>query len=85
MEEEYYTFEITIDPCGESSVDYPITDEERKLIDAAIEEGEDFCDCEGLSDLYERVMAAAAEQLQEDVDLVGDDINVDDLHYAVSF
>ena len=62
-----------------------MSNRELKLIQQAEDECECFEDVEELEDLYERVMAAAKEKLQEDVDLTGDDIDVDALDYNVDF
>ena len=80
-----YTFTINIFPASESAVDFRITAKERRLIMEAMEEGELFEDVEELSDLYERVMQAAKQQLEEDIDLAGDDIDIDNLEFSVEF
>ena len=80
-----YTFTINIAPSGNSLVEYPVSKRELKLIQQAVEECECFCDVEELEDLYERVMVAAKEKLQEDVDLTGDDIDVDELDFDIDF
>ncbi len=81
-----YTFVINVEESGESFVDYEVTAKEKKLIDTAMEDFDSFEDTEELSDLYARVMLAAKEQLQEDLDLTGDtEIDVDTLEYSVDF
>lgn len=79
------TFTILISPAEESEVQYPVTAKEKRLIEEAIENGDSFDEVEELSDLYDRVMTAAREKLEEDLDLTGDDIDVDDLGYTVDF
>ena len=85
MAEKDFNFAIFISSGGESYVDYPVSAKERRLIMEAIENGDMFEDVEELSDLYERVMEAAREKLEEDIDLTGDDIDVDELEYTVDF
>lgn len=85
MAKKNFNFAIFIASGGESYVDYPVTAKERRLILEAIENGEMFEDVDELADLYVRVMEAAKEKLAEDVDLTGDDIDVDDLDYVVEF
>lgn len=80
-----YTFTINIFPSGESFVEYPVTNRELKRIREAVEEFESFEDIEELEDLYDRVMVAAKKKMQEDIDLTGDDIDVDELDYNVDF
>ena len=80
-----YTFTINISPCQESFVDFHVTDEELALIREAIDNGDLFDEAGELSDLYERVMEAAREKLEEDLDLTGVDIDLDDLDFTVSF
>lgn len=81
-----YTFIINIEESGESFVDFEVTAKEKKLIDSAMEDFDTFEDVEELSDLYNRVMIAAKEKLQEDLDLTGDtEIDVDSLEYSVDF
>lgn len=80
-----YTFTINIFPLSESYVDYEVTAKERRLIKSAIEDGYMFEDVEDLEDLYNRVMEAAKVKLQEDVDMTGEDIDIDDLEYSVEF
>lgn len=81
-----YTFIINIEDGGESFVDFEVNAKEKKLIDSAMEDFDTFEDVEELSDLYDRVMIAAKEKLQEDLDLTGDtEIDVDSLEYSVDF
>ena len=80
-----YTFTIGISPANESWIDFEISEKEKELICEAIDEEIEFCDCEELSDLYRRVYEAAKEKLEEDMDLTGDDIDVDDLEYWIEF
>ena len=81
-----YEFQILIHPCGDTSVLYEITEEEATLINEAIENNESFRDVEALSDLYDRVMDAARQQIEEDLDL-GNELGIDpdDLDYCVEF
>ena len=79
------TFTINIFPASESFVEYDVTAKERRLIKNAIEEGDMFEEVEELEDLYNRVMEAAKVKLQEDADITGDDIAIDDLEYSVDF
>lgn len=85
MAKETYTFTIDIEPSGESYIDYPISKSEKKLIKEAMEEMIDFSDCEELSELYQKVMDAAKEKLQEDIELTEDVIDVDNLDYWIEF
>ncbi len=85
MAKKDFNFTIFISSGGESYVDYPVSAKERRLILEAIENGDMFEDVDELSDLYARVMEAAKEKLAEDIDLTGDDIDVDDLDYVVEF
>lgn len=85
MAKKEFNFAIYLSFGGESYVDYPVSAKERRLILEAIENGEMFEDVDELADLYERVMEAAKEKLAEDIDLTGDDIDVEDLDYTVDF
>lgn len=85
MAKESYEFIIGIAPSGNSFVEYEITQKEKKLMKEAMEEYEDFADCEKLQSLYRRVLAAAREKLIEDMALSDDDTDVDDLDYWVEF
>ena len=85
MAKKFFNFAIFLSSGGESYVDYPISDKERCLIMAAVENGEMFEDVDELSDLYERVMEAAKEKLADDIGLTGDEIDVDELDYTVDF
>lgn len=80
-----YSFTINIYPSGESFVECLVSDRELQLIQEASDAGEDFEDVEELEWLYERVMRSAKEKLKEDVELSGDDIDVDDLDFSVGF
>lgn len=81
-----YRFQIAVG-AGESFVDYDVTREEKELIYKAIDNCDDFCDVEELSDLFERVEEAAKEKLEEDLELTGDEdrIDVDELEFSVNF
>lgn len=85
MAKEVYTFTIGIEPSGESFIDYPISKSEKKLIKKAVDEMIDFDDCEELSELYQKVMDAAKEKLQEDIELTEDGVEVDTLDYWIEF
>lgn len=85
MAKEIYTFTIGMSTGGESDVDYPISKKEKKLINEAIDEMIDFSDYEELSELYQKVIKVAKEKLQEDIDLTGDSIDVDNLDYWIEF
>lgn len=85
MAKKIVPFLISIGDSGESQVDYPVSAKELKLIRRAIEECELFEEVEQLEELYNRVMIAAKEKLAEDIDLTGDEIDVDDLEYNVDF
>lgn len=85
MAKELYEFVIGISPSGNSYVEFEITQKEKKLMKEAMDDCEDFADCEKLQSLYRRVMAAAREKLLEDLDLTGDEIDVDELDYWVEF
>lgn len=79
-------FAIHIDGYGDSEVEVKLTNKEAKKIESAIDRGdEDFCDNEKLADIYEKAEKAAREKLYEDVDLTGDDIDVEDLDFVVDF
>lgn len=87
-EDEEYTFTIHISigrGSGDSEVDYPVTPEEMEIIEAAIDNGECFEDVEELEDLYDRVMEAAHDQLEDDIDLTDSDLDIDDIDYCISF
>lgn len=81
-----YTFSIVVEQ-GDSFVDYQLTRKEKELIYKAIDNGEEFSEVEELSDLFNRVNEAAKDKLQEDLELTGDEeeIDVDELEYAVYF
>ena len=87
-EDEYaFTIHITT-PNGEGDIeiDFPVTDEELDLIEEAIDNGESFEDVEELSDLYERVMEAVPDKLEEDLQENNDaEIDPDDLEYTLDF
>lgn len=85
MAKKIVPFLISIGDSGESQLEYPVSEKERKAILNAIEEGDLFGEVEQLEDLYNRVMAAAKIQLEEDIDLTDDDIDVDSLEYSVDF
>lgn len=85
MAKKTMRFTINISPCGESFVEYPVTATERRLILEAIDNGDLFSEVEDLSDLYDRVMEAAREQIAEDLDLTDDDRDPDDFDYCVDF
>ena len=85
MAKTNYTFIIHIAPSGDEYVDYEITTKEKRLIKEAIENCESFEDVEELEDLYERVMLAARNQLAEDIEEFGGDIDIDELEYCVDF
>ncbi len=85
MAKKIVPFLINIGDSGESQVEYPVTEKERKAILNAIEDGDLFGEVEQLEDLYDRVMAAAKDKLEEDLDLTGDDADVYDLDYSVDF
>lgn len=81
---EKMKFTINIFPSGESELEFPVTAKEKRLILEAVDNGDMFEDVDELSDLYERVMDAAGEKLQDDLDLTGDDYP-DDIDYNVDF
>ena len=85
MAKRIVPFLINIGVSGESQVEFPVSEKERKAILNAIADGDLFGEVEQLEDLYDRVMAAAKEKLAEDIDLTGDEIDVDDLDYNVDF
>jgi len=70
---------------GKFYVEYPVSNKEIHLILDAIENSEDFEDCEDLGELYERVMNTAREKLEEDLDLDGGEIDLDELDYCIEF
>ena len=84
-DEGEYRFCINISNGGESYVDFEISSLEHFLISKADDEGENYGDVKGLEDFYERIMEAAKEKLEEDLDLTGDDPDIlDDLTFTVS-
>lgn len=85
MAKRVVPFLINIGDSGEAQVEFPVSEKERKAILNAIEDGDLFGEVEQLEDLYDRVMVAAKEKLAEDIDLTGDEIDVDDLDYNVDF
>lgn len=87
MEKRIVPFVINIGDCGESTVEFAVTEKERKAILNAIDSDEMFCETESLKSLYEKVMAAAEAQIKEDLELTGDDNNVGyaDAEYNVDF
>ena len=85
-EEGEYRFRISISNGRESYIDFEISKLEHFLISKADEEGENYGDVKGLEDFYERIVEAAREELEEDLDLTGDDSAVlDDLTFTISF
>ena len=85
MAKRVVPFLINIGESGEAQVEFPVSEKERKAILNAIEDGDLFGEVEQLEDLYDRVMAAAKDKLVDDLDLTGDDADVDALNYSVEF
>ena len=84
-DEGEYRFCINISNGGESFVDYEISSLEHFLISKANDESEDYGEVKGLEDFYKRIMEAAKEKLEEDLDLTGDDPAIlDDLTFTVT-
>lgn len=65
-----YTFNIAISNGGESEFEFNLYEDEAD---------KDY------RYLYLELMDAAKQKLQEDVDLIGDDTNVEDLEFSISF
>lgn len=79
------SFPILIEESGESFVEYPVTQKELKKIKKAMNEGFDFEEAPGLKGFYNKLMKAAKKKLLEDIDLTGDDIDVDELDFCVDY
>lgn len=54
--------------CGSTPVDFDLTDDEYAGVLQHIEDGDSFSDCEDLSDLYDRVLEAAEQQIREELE-----------------
>ena len=84
-----YTFTIHISaPGGEgdSEIEYPVNQDELALIEESMDNGDSFEDVEDLSDLYERVMDAVPDKLEEDLQENNDaEIDPEDLDYTLDF
>lgn len=53
---------------GNTPVDFELTDDEYSAVMSHIDSGDTFSDCEDLGDLYQRVLAAAEQQIREELE-----------------
>lgn len=88
FEVDEYTFNIAISDGGESEFDFNLYEDEADKLQELEDEGETLNALESDKDyryLYLELMDAAKQKLREDVDLIGDDINDEDLEFSISF
>lgn len=78
-----YKFLISVEQ-GDSYIEFPLTKEEKEIVYKSIEEGLDLEEVDELSCLFERVKEATKEKLQEDLNEVGNEIDIDDIEYSLS-
>ena len=74
------TFLVNIGAASDIEADVEVTEKEYRLMKEFSEEGEDFCDCEPLASLYERVIDAAYEAAADaaDEDFLSEIMDVDE-------
>lgn len=53
---------------GSTPVDFDLTDTEYEAVMRHIDAGDTFSDCDDLRDLYDRVQAAAEQQIREELE-----------------
>ena len=53
---------------GNTPVDFDLTESEYEAVMRHIDDGDTFSDCDDLQDLYDRVQAAAEQQIREELE-----------------
>lgn len=83
-----HTFTVTVLESGETEFEFNLYEDEEERLEQLGDEGESIDSLEDDDDygyLYEELMDEAKKKIREDLDLTGDDTDVDELEFSISY